>query len=72
MLKSVKSHGCVSLKRPLSCFRYELIDTTQHSSLTQGSRFGYPGTSEMEEATNEKEATKQETSTKAFGESVGL
>ena len=54
MLKSVKSHRCVSLKWPLSCSRYKLIDTTRNTSLAKGSRFGYPRKSEMEEATHEK------------------
>ena len=54
MLKSVKSHGCVSLKWPLSCSHYELIDTTHNTLLAKGSRLGYPRKSEMEEATHEK------------------
>ena len=54
MLKSLKSHGCVSLKWPLSCSRYELIDTTRNTLLAKGSRFSYPRKSEMEEATHEK------------------
>ena len=54
MLKSVKSHRCVSLKWPLSCSHYELIDTTHNTLLAKGSRLGYPRKSEMEEATHEK------------------
>ena len=54
MLKSVKSHGYVSLKWPLSCAHYELIDTTRNTSLAKGSRFANPRKSEVEEATHEK------------------
>ena len=62
-------------KEPWVCFFKVTSDqllTARNSSLAQGSRFGYPGKSEMEQGTHEKEAKKQETPTKAFSESVGL